>query len=60
MADNTEVRTNAAEEVAYKLYQDVIGAEDYPHRKMQPADARAYLLNTFVDCVRAVRGFRPT
>jgi len=59
MADTIEVKSKSTEEIAYKLFYDVIGAEDHPHQRMQPKDARAYILDTFVECLSAARGYRP-
>lgn len=58
MADLIEVKTTSAEDVAHKLYQDVLAAEGHPYQHMQPADARTYLLDTFAECLTAARGFR--
>lgn len=59
MAETIEFKTTSAEDIAYKLYHDVLAAEGHPHEKMQPAQARAYILDTFAECVKAARGFRP-
>ena len=58
MADIVEMKTKSAEEIAYKLMQDVLVAEDHPHQGMQPKAARAYLLDTFAECLTAARGYR--
>ena len=58
MADQLESLRTSKEDVAFKLYQDVISAEDYPHRQMAPQSARQYLLDTYAECLHATRGLR--
>lgn len=55
MADNTTVHIgeNSPEQVAYKLLWDVIRCESKDRYD------REYLLTTYVQCFRAVRGFDP-
>lgn len=58
MADETVVHIgeNSAEQVAYKLLNDVIAAEEYRYRSMsKDGEARAYILDTYAECLQAVR-----
>lgn len=58
MAENVNLKTESTEEVAYKLYTDVVGAENHPHHNMSASDARKYLLDLFAECLQATRGYR--
>lgn len=62
MADNAVVHIgeNSPEEVAYKLMKDISNVERRPlfnTEKVQPAD-RAWILDTYAECLEAVRGYR--
>lgn len=63
MAENTVVHIgeNSPEQVAFKLMQEVASVEGkdmFSHGKT-PAD-RKWILDTYTECLRAVRGFRKT
>lgn len=58
MSDKIELKHTSAEEVAHRLYCDVIDAEDQPHQKMQPEEARSYLLSLYAECLHTARGYR--
>jgi hypothetical protein len=45
---------NSPERIAFLLFHEVVNAEG-----MERAD-RAYILNTYVDCINAVKGIRLT
>lgn len=55
MADKFEIKQTAAEEVAYKLFRDVITSEDRPTDRQT---VREYLLNTYAECLYATQGYR--
>lgn len=63
MADSNaavHIGENSPEQVAYKLLQDVMNAENrapYKNDKRELAD-RKYLLDTYSECLRAVKGGR--
>lgn len=61
MADNTTVHfgENSPEQVAYKLMRDIVAAEDrsFGASKANRID-RKWLLDTYGECLQAVKGFR--
>ena len=57
MADDAVVHIgeNSPEQVAYKLMMDITNVEGRDFFGDNPAD-RAYILDTYVECTRAIRG----
>ncbi|MCA8901294.1 MAG: hypothetical protein KDA53_08585 [Hyphomonas sp.] len=55
MADQVELIQTSKEEVAYKLYREITGAEDRPIGR---EEVRKYLLDTYAECLHATRGLR--
>jgi len=50
---------NSPEEVAYKLFQMVANVEGKKLYRDQGAADRAYILRTYYECLRSVKGYEP-
>ncbi|HIG21981.1 MAG TPA: hypothetical protein EYG02_14840 [Henriciella marina] len=55
MADKLELSQTSKEEVAFKLFQEIIISEGRPADRQT---IRKYMLDTYAECLTATRGLR--